>query len=103
MEKIDTNNRTPEEISKMYDALIESIRHYLSAKLMDTDEEHPLDVNIEIDFNAVGLSSLEMPTITSIFQEPKEGIIWVKYDFSDDYVELDELNTEDQMAIVNWI
>ena len=101
--EIDTNNKTPEEISKMYDALIESIRHYLSAKLMDTDEEHPLDVHIELDFGTVGLSSLEMPAITSIFQEPKEGIIWIKFDFSDDYIELDELYTEDQMSIIKEI
>ncbi len=102
MEKIDTNNRTSEEISEIYDALRESIRHYLSAKLIDTDEDHPLDVHIKLDFGAMGLSSLKMPTITSIFQEP-EGIIWVKYDFSDDYVELDELCTEDQMPIIKGI
>lgn len=100
---MEINNKSREEICDSYHTLREDIRHYLSAKLSDTDEEHPLDVYISLGFGIVGMSSLEMPTITSIFQELKEGIIWFQYEGSENYVEFDDMFTEDLISIVREI
>jgi len=93
-------NKNYGDIEETYNLLREMVRHNLSAKLMDTDEEHPKDVYISLEYGACGLSSLEMPAIVSLYQEPCEGIIYVKYDDADDYVELDDLFLEDMMQIV---
>lgn len=51
----------------------------ISAILIDTCEEKPLACHITIgEDEAVGLSTLQLPTITELFQEPCEGIIWYK-------------------------
>ena len=86
-----------ELISSLYDDLRESIRHNISQKLFG--EERPKKVNIALEFGAVGLSSLEMPTITSIFEDT-EGIIWIKYEGGDDYIEFDDFTTEDLLQIM---
>ena len=98
-----TQNRTIEEIKDMYYVMNESIRHNLSAKLMDTDEEHPMEVNITLEFAACGLSTLEMPTITSIYQDSVEGTMWIKFDDADDFISFDELHLEDKLQIVKDI
>lgn len=95
-----TQNKSVEEITEMYDTLRESIRHYLSAKLMDTNEDNPLEVSVALDFGCFGMSTLEMRQIDRIFQEPSEGIIWVRFYGDEDYTELDELTTEDLISIV---
>ena len=96
----ETQNKTPEELSQMYDTLNEGIRHTLSAALMDTSEEHPMDVCIPLDTGATGLSDLEKNSIIRIFQDPTEGIIWVMVDFYDEYIEFDELTIEDKLQVV---
>lgn len=54
----------------------EELRHNLSL-LMDTNINNPINCDIIIgEKEAIGLSSLEMPRIISIFQEPFEGIIY---------------------------
>lgn len=78
----------------------EELRHKLSALLMHTDEEHPIECNIKIGEDmAVGLSSLELPTVTRIFQEPKEGIIWLKMEGVEEPVEFDTLELGDLQTI----
>lgn len=95
----ETQNKTVSEIEDMYSILEEAVRHNLSAKLMHTSEDNPLEVNISLEFGYCGISCAEMPTITSIFQDPSEGIIWVKYEYAGDYTELDELHIEDKIQI----
>ena len=95
-----SQNNSYDDICMNYSLLEESIRHNLSARLMDTSEENPLDVNIPLESHTCGLSTLEMPTITSIFQDPCEGYICVRYEGADDYIELDDLYIEDRIQIV---
>lgn len=98
-----TNNKGIEEIEEMYDVLRESVRHYLSRCLMDTSEENRKEVYIPLEHGAVGLSTLEMPTIVSIWQHPSEGIICVRYEFSDEDIDLDDLSMEDIIQIARDI
>lgn len=74
----------------------ENIRRKLSAILMDTKEEHPLDCNILIGQDEVfGLSSLQMPKIIRLFQQPSEGIIWAVIEGYEQPVEFDDLTDDD--------
>jgi hypothetical protein len=84
----------------MYNDLLESIIHNLSLKLMDTSEENPLEVYIPLEHDAVGLSTLEMPTITKIYQCPSEGIIYVHFDEDNYDTEFDTLYMADMIQIL---
>lgn len=54
----------------------EKIRHWLSAILAETSEEHPMECDITIgEWDAQGLSSLELPNIVKCFQF-EDGTIW---------------------------
>ena len=97
---MDTNNKSISEIEQMYHDLLESIRHNLSLKLIDTSEEKPLEVYIPLEHDAVGLSTLEMPTVTKIYQLPSEGIIFVHLDDYNDDIELDDLYMDDIIHIL---
>ena len=97
---MDTNNKTLEEIRQMHGDLMEAIRHNLSLKLMDTSEDNPLEVYIPLEHGAVGLSTLQMPTIDRIYQLPSEGIIYVHFRGDEGDVELDTLDTEDMIQII---
>lgn len=73
------------------------IRQYLSRNLMDTSEDNPLecDITVETD-NACGLSSLEMPRISKMYQE--NGIIWCEVD--DVWADLEDFSVYEQMSIL---
>lgn len=59
------------------DAEREDIRHKVSAILMDTDEQHPIECDITVgEHKAQGLSSLELPNIVKCFQMPNDGTLW---------------------------
>ena len=74
---------------------IESYRKFLSKKLMDTNEENQLKVYIPLENDETfGLSSLELPTIISMWQHPSEGIIYFKFEGQNDYVEFDDMELE---------
>ena len=73
----------------------EQIRHKLSAILMDTDEQHPMECNIILDSEAMGLCTSQMPNITSAFQLPTEGIIYFNIEGYEAPVEYDNLLKED--------
>ena len=74
---------------------IESYRKFLSKKLMDTNEENQLKVYIPLENDeSFGLSTLQLPTIISMWQHPSEGIIYFKFDGQDDYVEFDDIELE---------
>jgi hypothetical protein len=79
--------KTKEEISSAYSKLWGDVGDYLIDALKDTSDEDPMEVHIALEFNAMGLSTLEMPTITQIFKD-SDDIIWVKYYNSDTFIEL---------------
>ena len=97
---MDTNNKSLKEIEQMYHDLLESIRHNLSLKLMDTSKDNPLEVYIPLEHDAVGLSTLEMPTVTKIYQLPSEGIIYVHLDEYGGDIELEDLFMDDIIQIL---
>lgn len=79
----------------------EQIRHKISAILMDTCEEKPMACNITIgEEQAMGISSLQMPTVTSAFQLPSEGIIYFNIEGYKEPVEFDDLSTYDLNKIL---
>lgn len=74
----------------------EQIRRKLSALLMHTDEQHPMECRYVVgNAEACGLSTLEMPTITSMFQEPSEGIIWFQFEGEQEPREFDDMIRSD--------
>ena len=74
---------------------IESYRKILSKKLMDTNEENQLKVYIPLENDeSFGLSTLQLPTIISMWQHPSEGIIYFKFEGQNDYVEFDDMELE---------
>lgn len=80
------------------------VRRRLSALLEDTDEQHPMDTHIVIETEeSQGLSTLQMPTIIKIFQHPTEGIIYVLYEGTEDYVEVEDDDTELMWQIIHDI
>ena len=82
----------------------EEMRHKLSAILMDTCEEKPMMCNIIIgESEAMGLSSLELPVVKSMFQQPSEGIIWFNIDGCEEPIEFDDMPLEDIEDILNSI
>lgn len=82
----------------------EELRHNLSL-LMDTNINNPINCDIIIgEKEAIGLSSLEMPRIISIFQEPSEGIIQFQIEGADKLIEFydiyDMLTKEEIKSII---
>ena len=74
---------------------IEFYRKILSKKLMDTNEENQLKVYIPLENDeSFGLSTLQLPTVISIWQHPSEGIIYFKFEGQNDYVEFDDMELE---------
>ena len=74
----------------------EQIRRKLSALLMDTDEQHPMECYYVVgDAYSCGLSTLLMPTIISMFQEPSEGIIWFQFEGEQEPREFDDMIRSD--------
>jgi hypothetical protein len=68
---------------------------------MDTCEEKPMACNIIIgEEQAMGISSLQMPTVTSAFQLPSEGIIYFNIEGYKEPVEFDDLSTYDLNKIL---
>lgn len=80
----------------------EILRRHFSALLMNTDNEHHLKCNITIEDDAMGLSTLQMPKVIGVFQEPTEGIIWF-YIEGDCLVEFDDIETNDLINILNTL
>lgn len=80
---------------------IEFYRKFLSKKLMDTNEENQLKVYIPLENDeSFGLSTLQLPTVISIWQHPSEGIIYFKFEGQDDYVEFDDMKFEDIKQVI---
>lgn len=67
-----TNNRTLDEILQIETFLRECIRHHLSLKLMDNDENHPKELWVPLDdCNELFIRN----NITEVSQTPGEGFI----------------------------
>ena len=68
---------------------------------MHTDSENPMKCDVIIGENDVmGLSTLQMPRVINVFQDPKEGIIYF-YIYGDCIIEFDDMETEDLLKIFN--
>lgn len=92
------------------DVEFESIRHEVSAILFNEDatEGNPIgcdnynDYLVIGDDEAQGISELEKPHITQIFQDC-DGIIWVEIEGTSDYTEFDDLSLSDARIILTWL
>ena len=83
-------------LSEIEDVLMEDLRHKISALLMNNSEQNPLDCYITIgEDEAMGLSSLELPTVIQAFQEPSEGIIWFRMEGMEEPIEFDSFRVKD--------
>lgn len=68
-----------------------SFRDGISALLMDTCEENPLQVSITLDTDEdMGLSSNDKLCIIELYQHPSEGIIYFKFYGDNNYHELED-------------
>ena len=82
----------------------EELRRKFSAWLMHNTEDNPLECYVPIETDdSQGLSSLELPTVTSIFQDEKEGIICLKFDGVDEPVEFDDIDCKELEEIYDSI
>lgn len=86
----------------------ETLRRNLSLLLMDTNITNPINCDIIIgEEEAVGLSTLEMPKIVNIFQEPSEGIIWFQIEGVNKLKEFDDiydmLSEEEWNEVINTL
>lgn len=80
----------------------EILRRHFSALLMNTDNENHLKCNITIEDDTMGLSTLQIPKVIGVFQEPTEGIIWF-YIEGDCLVEFDDMADNDLINILNTL
>ena len=80
----------------------ESARLFLSRFLMDTDEDNPYECDIRLEPEGTfGLSSLEMPNLTAMWQYPAEGYIAFEIDGCE--LDFDSIGDEELIQIVNEI
>jgi hypothetical protein len=94
--------KTEKDLPSIYRELRKDVKEFLLDVLKDTDEEHPMKVYIPLEFGAMGLSTLEMPTITHLYKEL--DTIYAKYDGCDGYVEADGgLYLDDLIQIIGEI
>ena len=77
---------------------------------MDTDEDNQMECKIVIEpEDSCALSTLQMPTIDSCFQEPSEGIIWFHFEghytntdtMEKEYTNFDDIDTKDLKVILD--
>ena len=80
-------------------SLRQEIREAVSLILMDSDEDHPLAVDITLDcYESMGLSTLELPHISRCWQEP-EGWIYLDIDYKGCPTEFDSFSTQELVQI----
>lgn len=111
--EIKTSNKSVAEIKTIYHSqyqfmekmLRESIRKYLSRMLMDTSEDNPMNCSITLEYEeAFGLSSLQFPRITSMWQHPTEGLMYFVYDEDENSaLEFDHMLLEDLVIICDYL
>lgn len=79
--------------------LREDLRHALSAILMDTSEENPLETDIVIGENSYCGSTLDLPRIISCWQHPTEGWIYFQIEGAGVPTDFDDMLTVDLIHI----
>lgn len=88
------------------DIEVEEVRHKVSCLLNGTSEEHPLECDITVgEWDACGLSSLELPHIVKCYEMEGEGTMWFFIDGmdEDDWFEFDNFHIEDMKAILKYL
>lgn len=92
-----------ERIFDLEDVCYEDLRHKISAYLMDTTEEEPLEFNCIVGRDeAFGLSELELPEVISAFQD-EEGIIWFNIYGCEEPMCIDNMSENDLRDILKEI
>ena len=82
----------------------EELRRKFSSILINNSEENPLECDIYLDMkDSYGLSSLDMPEIISLFQEPSEGIIWINIKGYPMPIEFDDFLEDDLEYILKQL
>lgn len=86
-----------------YESLVrQMIRDYFSRLLASTSEDNPLLVNISIEVkDSFGLSSLNLPRLTEMWQHPSEG--WITFVIDDVETDFDIMYTDDLIYILNQL
>ena len=85
------------------EAQFEDVRHELSALVMDTTEDEPFQCEITIgEDEAQGLSTLELPVITGVFQDCYAQI-WFNVYGMEEPMEFDDLSLDDVKEILNEV
>ena len=86
-----------------YESLVrQMIKDYFSRLLTSTSEDNPLLVNISIEVkDSFGLSSLNLPSLTEMWQHPSEGVITFVID--DVETDFDVMYTDDLIYILNQL
>ena len=82
--------------------LHKELRHILSPILMDTDEDNPIKCDVPLERDAFGISTLEMPHVTGVWQDPTEG--WIYFDFDcGGPCDFDDMDIQDIIDVINAI
>lgn len=103
-------NKTFEEIMTAYnerinrdDDIREMIRMYLSRLLMNTSEENKFVCEFPLDTHeCCGLSSLQMPWVTAMWQDPAEGFITFIIDEKSKR-DFDDMDIEELISVVKGV
>lgn len=106
-----TQNRSLSDIISMHDRILKedeilrkSVREKVSALLMDTSEDDPLNIEIVIDDSEFfGMCELEKPCINSIWQDPSEGWIYVQFEGYGNPTDFDYLSTHEQVEVLKGL
>lgn len=104
-------NKTLDEIKNAYDEWVrkeddlrEMIRMRLSSILMNTNQDNKFRCDIALDTReCIGLSSLNLPWVTSMWQHPTEGYITFDIDDGRSVTDFDGLSTEELITIIEAI
>lgn len=93
-----SQNKSINEISDIALLLEQSILHYFSRLLIDTSIEKPLKCNIRLEYFLDG-NDINC-TITSIYQEPSEGLVCLYIKEIEDWVNLDDFSYDMQLNVL---
>lgn len=95
---------TSEYIKDKLNDIEQIIRQSVSKLLINTSEEQPLECEIVIEpIEAVGLSSLLLPKINKIWQEPLEGWIKFTYEGNNNIREFDSLEINEMLQVLKGL
>ena len=95
---------TSEYIKDKVNDIEQIIRQSVSKLLMNTSEDQSLDCEIVIEpIEAVGLSSLLLPRINKIWQNPSEGWIEFTYEGNDSIYEFDSLEINEMLQVLKGL